>query len=75
MNTAVESFPTNMIANTFHFEKYKMYEVDDVAERENVVVDFAPGEGPQTVAAGEAAAAAPKADEPVAQTFPPQDAE
>jgi len=74
MNTSVESFPSNIIANSFHFEKYKMYEVDDAAERENVVVDFAPGEGPQTVAAGEAAAAAPKADEPP-QTFPPQDTE
>ena len=79
MNTSVESFPSNIIANTFHFEKYKMYEVDDAAERENVVVDFAPGEGPQTVAAGEAAAAAPKVEEavpevpaePVEQTFPP----
>ena len=74
MNTSVESFPSNIIANAFHFEKYKMYEVDDAAERENVVVDFAPGEGPQTVAAGEAAAAAPKAEE-APQTFPPQDAE
>ncbi|MCR5033861.1 MAG: LemA family protein [Clostridia bacterium] len=74
MNTSVESFPSNIIANSFHFEKYKMYEVDDAAERENVVVDFAPGEGPQTVAAGEAAAAAPKADE-APQTFPPQDTE
>ena len=74
MNTSVESFPSNIIANSFHFEKYKMYEVDDAAERENVVVDFAPDEGPQTVAAGEAAAAAPKADE-APQTFPPQDTE
>jgi LemA protein len=40
MNTSVESFPTNFIANAFHFEKYKMYEVDSAAERENVVVDF-----------------------------------
>ena len=40
MNTAVESFPTNLIANQFHFEKYKMYEVDSAAERENVKVDF-----------------------------------
>ena len=71
MNTSVESFPSNIIANTFHFEKYKMYEVDDAAERENVVVDFAPGEGPQTVAAGEAAAAAPTAE----QTFPPEETE
>ena len=40
MNTAVESFPSNFIANAFHFGKYTMYEVDDAAERENVVVDF-----------------------------------
>ena len=40
MNTAVESFPTNLIANQFHFEKYKMYEVDSAAGRENVKVDF-----------------------------------
>ena len=40
MNTSVESFPTNLIANSFHFEKYRMYEVDDSRERENVVVDF-----------------------------------
>lgn len=44
MNTSVESFPSNIIANAFNFGKYKMYEVDDAAERENVVVDFAPGE-------------------------------
>lgn len=40
MNTAVESFPSNIIAGMFHFEKYRMYEVDDAAERQNVVVDF-----------------------------------
>ena len=40
MNTAVESFPSNIIAGMFHFEKYRMYEVDDASERHNVVVDF-----------------------------------
>ncbi|MGN0702211.1 MAG: LemA family protein [Lentihominibacter sp.] len=40
MNTAVESFPSNIIAGIFHFEKYMMYEVDDAAERQNVTVDF-----------------------------------
>ena len=39
MNTAVESFPSNIIAGMFHFEKYRMYEVDDASERQNVVVD------------------------------------
>ena len=51
MNTAVESFPTNLIANNFHFEKYQMYEVDNAGERENIKVDF-----------GAAQAAAPKVD-------------
>ena len=40
MNTAVESFPSNIIAGMFHFEKYRLYEVDDASERQNVVVDF-----------------------------------
>ena len=40
MNTAVEYFPSNIIAGMFHFEKYRMYEVDDASERQNVVVDF-----------------------------------
>ena len=40
MNTAVESFPSNIIAGMFHLEKYRMYEVDDASERQNVVVDF-----------------------------------
>ena len=40
MNTAVESFPSNIITGMFHFEKYRMYEVDDASERQNVVVDF-----------------------------------
>ena len=40
MNTAIESFPSNIIANMFHFERYTMYEMDDVAQRQNVTVDF-----------------------------------
>ena len=40
MNTAVESFPSNIIAGMFHFEKYRRYEVGDASERQNVVVDF-----------------------------------
>lgn len=40
MNTKVESFPSNIIAGMFHFEKYKMYEVEEAGERENVKVEF-----------------------------------
>lgn len=66
MNTAVESFPSNIIANIFHFDKYKMYEVDDPKERQNVVVDFG-NAAPQPVAPNAPASAAPVAPaEPVA---------
>ena len=40
MNTAVESFPSNIIAGMFHFERYSMYEVEDASERQNVKVEF-----------------------------------
>lgn len=40
MNTKVESFPSNVIAGMFHFEKYPMYEVEDAGERQNVKVEF-----------------------------------
>jgi len=40
MNTAVEQFPGNIIANIFHFETVKLFEVADATERENVKVDF-----------------------------------
>ena len=68
MNTAVESFPSNIIANMFHFEKYKMYEVEDVRERENVVVDF--GTEPAPVTPAEPAPAAPAAEAPAPETNP-----
>ena len=40
MNTKVESFPSNIIAGMFHFEKFPMYEVEDAGERANVKVEF-----------------------------------
>lgn len=40
MNTKVESFPSNLIAGMFHFEKYQMFEVEDAGERQNVKVEF-----------------------------------
>lgn len=39
-NTAVESFPTNLIANNFNFEKYDFFEIENDAERQNVEVKF-----------------------------------
>lgn len=39
-NTAVESFPSNLIANNFHFEKFDFFELDNEAERANPVVQF-----------------------------------
>ena len=66
MNTAVESFPSNIIANIFHFEKYRMYEVDDAKEREAVVVDFG------TAAPAAPAPAAPAEPAPEAPVEPPK---
>lgn len=39
-NDLVMSIPTNLIAAMFHFVREPMYEVADVAERENVKVSF-----------------------------------
>lgn len=39
-NNLVMTIPTNIIASMFHFEKQPMFEVADVAERENVQVKF-----------------------------------
>ncbi len=39
-NTAVESFPSNLIANNFHFEKFDFFEIENDAERSNPVVQF-----------------------------------
>lgn len=39
-NTMVEMFPSNLIAGIFHFTRKPLYEIDDVAQRENVKVQF-----------------------------------
>lgn len=39
-NTAVESFPSNLIANNFHFEKFDFFEIENDEERANPVVQF-----------------------------------
>ena len=40
LNTKIETFPTNLIANTFGFMKEKFFELADAAEREPVKVKF-----------------------------------
>ena len=39
-NTALMVFPTNIIANLFHFTPEKLFEVDSSEARKNVKVDF-----------------------------------
>ncbi len=39
-NTAVESFPSNLIANNFNFTKFDFFEIENEAERQNVEVKF-----------------------------------
>jgi len=39
-NTAVESFPTNLIANNFNFDKFDFFVIENDAERQNVEVKF-----------------------------------
>ncbi len=39
-NTAIQVFPTNLIANTFGFKAQEMFDVDAPAEREAVQVKF-----------------------------------
>ena len=40
LNTMIESFPTNFIANYFKFEKQEFFEIGDAAAREVPRVDF-----------------------------------
>ena len=40
LNTMIESFPTNLIANHFKFEKAEFFEIGDAAAREVPKVDF-----------------------------------
>ncbi len=39
-NTAIEVFPTNLIAGAFHFTKQDLFDVDNPAEKEPVKVQF-----------------------------------
>lgn len=40
LNIATQSFPSNMIANFFHFKPVEFFEIDDAKEREVPVVEF-----------------------------------
>ena len=40
LNTIIESFPSNIIANVFHFAKAEFFEIGDPAQRETPKVDF-----------------------------------
>jgi len=39
-NTALQVFPTNLIASSFKFEEVKFFEIENASERENVKVGF-----------------------------------
>ncbi len=39
-NTSLQVFPTNIIANMFHFAPYDLFVVDDESARKSVKVDF-----------------------------------
>ena len=39
-NNKCEMFPSNILANMFHFERKPMFEVDAEEERQNVKVEF-----------------------------------
>ena len=40
LNTAVESFPSNLFANLFHFQKVQFFEIDNAADRAVPQVKF-----------------------------------
>ena len=40
LNTMIESFPTNLVAKQFSFQKAEFFEIGDAAEREVPKVDF-----------------------------------
>lgn len=40
LNISIESFPSNIIANMFHYQKKELFELADIAERQNVEVKF-----------------------------------
>jgi LemA protein len=40
LNTMIESFPSNVVANVFKFMKAEFFDIGDAAQRENPKVDF-----------------------------------
>lgn len=40
LNIAIESFPSNVIANMFKYQKRELFQLDDVSEKKNVEVKF-----------------------------------
>ena len=40
LNTKIEVFPSNIVANMFGFQKKEFFELEDKSERENVKVSF-----------------------------------
>jgi LemA protein len=40
LNTMIESFPSNLVANFFRFTKAEFFEIGDAAQRETPKVDF-----------------------------------
>ena len=40
LNTMIESFPSNFVANMFHFAKAEFFEIGDAAQRDTPKVDF-----------------------------------
>ncbi len=40
LNTKIDMFPSNIIANMFSFQKKEFFELEDKSERENVKVSF-----------------------------------
>lgn len=39
-NNMVQMFPSNLLANMFHYSRKPMYEIDEASQRENVKVSF-----------------------------------
>lgn len=40
LNTMIERFPSNVVANLFHFAKREFFQIENEAERQNVKVSF-----------------------------------
>jgi len=39
-NTTIQSFPNNVIAGRFHFDKYDFFEIEDASQKEAPKVKF-----------------------------------